>query len=44
MAHGISWVHPVRGAQVLFGIAVFGLIIYSSSTPFLHYQSRQQGY
>lgn len=31
MAHGISWVHPVRAAQVLFGIAVFGLIIYIMS-------------
>lgn len=30
MASRISWIHPVRAAQVLFGIAVFALIIYGS--------------
>ncbi|EYE95332.1 uncharacterized protein EURHEDRAFT_537038 [Aspergillus ruber CBS 135680] len=28
MASRITWIHPVRAVQVLFGIAVFGLIIY----------------
>lgn len=31
MASRISWIHPVRAAQVLFGIAIFALIIYVMS-------------